>query len=180
MIIGRYIDCPRCRDALGIKLLQQDVFKVWKRCSSTANYCADYIASSHRDRDRIYNMLSMILNELLENAVKHSNRSRTGIDLRLMTRKDEIVVQVDNHVTGRQYRVFRALAADLAGCPDPATAYQRKLESLGREPQQFGIGLMTILSCYGITCGFKFQPAQRPAQHHVSVQAVIPLQGAAS
>jgi hypothetical protein len=180
MIIGHYTDCPRCRDTLGMKLLQQDVFKVWKRCSSTANYSADYIASSYRDRDRIYNMLSMILNELLENAVKHSNRNRTGIDLRLMTYKDQIVVQVDNHVTGRQYRVFRALAADLAGCPDPAAAYQRKLETLGRGPQRFGIGLMTILSCYGITCGFKFQPAKRPDEHQVSVQAVIPLQGAAS
>ena len=179
MIIGTYRQGNRSGDTIQLTLQQSDLNAVWRRCSDTSNYGAEYLAGNSPDRDRVYNMLSVILNELLENAVKHSGRRRNTIGLRLLAQGKQVTVQVDNDVTARQYTVFRRLAGEIAGCKDVNAAYLARLATLERR-QTIGIGLLTVLSYYNMTCGFRFAATKQPGVYRVSVQAIIPLQGAAS
>ena len=71
-VFGQYVDPDETQTPLStmaVQLLPLDMIVQWKRCGQTADYIASYLAYHFRDFGRAMNVLSTVLNELIENAV---------------------------------------------------------------------------------------------------------------
>lgn len=173
MVIGKYSKHIKEKDNLLIFLQWGDMAKAWKRCSMTADYGADYLSRTKTDPDSFRNTLSMIINELLENAVKYGVDSGYPIELRILVSGDRLICQVDNCVRTNQYQTFRKIAKRVIESDEHA--YLERLAEGPSSESVSQIGLLTLINFFKLTFGFRFKPTYRPDLYSVSVQTEIRL-----
>lgn len=178
MELGKYLDITGKRKVILVKMEHDDLMKIWKRCSITANYGAGYLSSSYLGKRDVMNSASMILNELIENAAKYSDEKDGDIEMTIIISEEEAVFQVDNTVNAEQYGKFRAFADELVHSADVKALYVEKLQSFKDEQKlNAGIGLLSLLNFFNPQIGFRFQPIQEENKYRVSVQAAMPIDG---
>jgi hypothetical protein len=181
MKIGDYLEIPETKKVILLKLTHADLLKIWKRCGLTANYGASYLASSCPEKKDVMNSVSMILNELLENAAKYSDEEMGSIELTITLSGNSAILQVDNIIDEQRYMIFRKFADKITSCDDVNSLYMEKLQSFGDDDgMKSGIGLLTVLSFFNPKMGFLFQPLKEANKYKVSVQAAMPIEGAAT
>lgn len=69
----------------------------WKKCSLIANFFGNYQAESYKEnKKQIISTISTISNELLENAIKFSEKSYSDISISIKKHESSILIQVNN------------------------------------------------------------------------------------
>ena len=76
-----------------------DHSKDWEKCSLISNFFADYCVSSFYKKKEIKSILSTIINELIENAMKHSYQDQNEINIFLKNCEKEIIFITENIAT---------------------------------------------------------------------------------
>ena len=176
LVLGDYTELsPTANKNVTLSLLNGDLAKVWKRCGLTANYGANYMFP--HDEETRQNSLSVVLNELLENATKYSTQQLGTIDVYLLSIDKGVLFQVDNYVSAEQYDVFLQYAQEIINCQDLNEKYLKKLQAIN--PQDITtsgrIGLLSIMNFFSIKMGFKFTKLDDSDGYKVSVQTLIYL-----
>jgi hypothetical protein len=123
----------------------------WTRCSETADFVGRFFSHDFSDRELAGNVLSTIMNELVENAVKFSNDK--SLEARVVVREYEssITISTENDATSEQAASFAATIARLVeGEPEAMFA-----EQIANPPETggAGIGLIMLRKDYDATVG---------------------------
>jgi hypothetical protein len=156
-----------------INLYPYSIAKFWGQCGITANYGASIISSQFLSNNVLYNSISTILNELLENSLKYSQKQEVGIFLKLVIcGQKTIVLQIKNYLEKEQYAYFKQFAKELIECNNLSEKYINHLEAFMPNGSSSGIGLLSILNIYNIKIGFKFSITENE-NFMVSIQTMI-------
>lgn len=142
---------------LSLSLVPLAVVAEWTRCGETADFVARYFAHDFGDRELAGNVLSTVVNELLENAVKFS--SDKSIPARLTVREyaDGLRIATRNVAAPAQAAAFGATVARLAE-GDPEAMFAERVAS----PPEIGgggIGLIILRKDYRARVGVRVTPS---------------------
>jgi hypothetical protein len=175
---GNYMEIPEKEDLFRLKITLKELLSVWKRCGVTADYGARYLSCAVKQEKQLENSASTILNELIENAAKYSASGAESVELRISSEKDRIIFQVDNTSDAEHFYAFRDFVMELTSGVDVQEMYLKKLQSIGaKDDGSSGIGLMTIISYYGLKISCRFQDTGKHEKYRISVQAAVPVNG---
>jgi hypothetical protein len=173
VIVGPYrTDVNRSDSMIYISLFPSDLVKYWSRCGLTADFAASFYSFRFPDSKKARSSLSVILNEIVENAVKFSNTPNGNIAINLFNMTDVIVFEVENYITEAQFTAFLAKAKELLESGDVAPRYFQALKARASDPASSGLGLLTIMHDYGARIGIRFTRADTDIRR-VSLQVIV-------
>ena len=139
-----------------LSLVPIDIFDHWDRCGDLADFVGGYFQYSFRSANS-RSIVSTVVNELLENAVKYSRNKSSLIHLDIRKRQEHIVARVSNLIPRNQREHFIDICRDL---------FKRDLEELylekltrGQQDHTFsGIGLILLKKDYEVRLGMNIAP----------------------
>lgn len=164
-------DAERPLSELSLSFVPLAVVAEWTRCSEAADFVARYFAHDFGDRELAGNVLSTVVNELLENAVKFS--SDKSIPARLTVREyaERVSIVSRNVASPRQAAAFGDAVARLAH-GDPEQMFADRI-ALPPETGGAGIGLIMLRKDYGAKVGVRVTPSDGDGAAIVDVEVEI-------
>lgn len=170
---GDYIDIHNQVTPLSklyIHVLPLDMIVQWRRCGQTADYVARFLAYHFSGVGRSMNLLSTILNELLENCVKFSFDKRHPIDITALLLPEKMILQATNSISFSQEKVFAAFIDTLFREDLDELFITQIMRSAENQRDDSGLGLITLKRDYVSTMGVRIQPLPNVEFREVSVQ----------
>lgn len=138
-----------------LSFLPLDVFDHWDRCGDIADFIARYFHYNFKT-PASQNIISTVINELAENAVKYSRNKSSPIRIEARKRQDRLILKVANSLPRNQREHFTAICRELFA-QDLETLYLERLTQ-GKEDRSFsGIGLILLKKDYDALIGFDFR-----------------------
>jgi hypothetical protein len=139
-----------------LSFIPLDLVTEWSRCGETANYLAGYLAHDFEKREIAGNVLSTVINELIENAAKFSFNKQLAAHIVVRQFDDSISIVVTNNVTASQADSFLK-AAKRIGTADPDALFA---EGLAYPPEtgSAGLGLILLRKDYGAHLEVEAEP----------------------
>ena len=175
IILGDYI-APASRvpiSTLEVQVLPDDLLAEWQRCGETADFLASYIAHHFDQPEQVVNVLSTILNELVENAIKFSADKRTMVSLGVSYYGNSVTMTATNPANASQVDEFRVLIDQLLTV-DPELLFLARIEATAMiEDDSSGLGLITIRKDYSSGIGVRIRPIPGSELREISVQLHI-------
>ncbi len=157
----------------------------WRNNCLSADFLADYLSTfflgsndQEPDSDKqaeVKSAVSYIANELLENGMKYSTQlSSLPISIQIHLNPELIIFQLTNSILAERTPKFQDQIQILLDS-DPHELYLAKLERNAlSENNESGLGLLTMLTDYGVKLGWKFEMLpQKPKE--VSVTTMVQL-----
>lgn len=149
-----------------ITLLPKDLALYWQRCGLTADFGASFAAFCFPEIEGAKNALSVILNELVENAVKYSSEESKRIKITLCEKDKYLYFEVENYITWDQRLIFDKEIKLLEECNDIGSAYIEAMER-SMTGDESRLGLLTILNDYKVGISFTFAEIKTDPSYHV-------------
>jgi hypothetical protein len=149
-----------------------DLVAHWKRCGLTADWLGSFLQYDFEPEARAAasELLSTVMNELVENAAKFAADKNAPLHLAARHHGDAIVLETRS--VADEARVERLRSAMLAlESEDLAELFQRRIERQN-EPGSSGLGLLILKRDYGVRLAARFEP-RAPGLWNVVVQAVL-------
>ena len=136
-----------------LELLPADLVAHWDRCGLTADWIASYLVREFEAtlRETVKNVLSTIVNELLENAVKFCASQSEKIELAAQNYGDFLQIQTRNKATKDGAQKLETTFDELCRTLPDALFKQRIAD--GGSPETPGIGLLIIKRDYHARVG---------------------------
>ncbi len=173
VIVGPYrTDVDRSDSMIFISLFPADLVKYWSRCGLVADFAATFYSFRFPDSTKARSSLSVILNEIVENAVKFSNTPNNNIAINLFNITDVIVFEVENFIDAERYASFLSKAKELLEGGDIKAQYFEALKAKGRDPGSSGLGLLTIMHDFNARIGIRFSQTDAGIRR-VSLQVIV-------
>ncbi len=142
--------------------------KNWRNNSVSANFIANFLSNllseddtrfSAEEKSDIKGSVSYIANEMLENAMKFSDKtSFQPISIKIYSYDRKVVLLTTNSITDQAMEKFRVFINELTKS-DPEDLYLERLESSALDENSLysQLGLLTILNDYTAKLGWKFE-----------------------
>jgi hypothetical protein len=154
---------------LRLDFVPLDFVAEWRRCSETADYFARFFAFDYEPRITAASVLSTVLNELIENAVKFSTDKTVRAELVVAQYGDTLNVRTINAVAPALATAFGdTIVRVVAGEPEAMF-----VERVTHPPETggAGIGLIMLRKDYDARIGARIGPhASRPGLFQVEVE----------
>ncbi len=154
--IGDVIDVEDGTENLFVlSFLPLDIFDNWDRCGDIADFIARYFHYNFKT-PASQSVISTVINELAENAVKYSRNKSSPIRIEARKRQDRLILRILNSIPRNQREHFTAVCRELFDM-DLETLYLDKLTQ-GKDDRSFsGIGLILLKKDYDALIGFDFR-----------------------
>ena len=131
-----------------IRFVPLDLVIQWRRCGMIADFLADFLAYNFKHKDTARNVISTVLNELLENAVKFSPEKHRRASLALIYHGETIRIQTRNTSNMKHVASLRRLVERLCS-EDPEILFLEQLQySTTEDPEASGLGIVTLKKDY--------------------------------
>ncbi|MCA9715339.1 MAG: hypothetical protein H6713_11960 [Myxococcales bacterium] len=131
-----------------IRFVPLDLVMQWRRCGMIADFLADFLAYNFEHKDTARNVISTVLNELLENAVKFSPEKHRRASLALIYQGSTIRIQTRNTSNKKHVASLRRLVERLCS-EDADLLFLEQLEYSATEDQEAsGLGIVTLKKDY--------------------------------
>lgn len=141
-----------------VSFLPIDIFDHWDRCGDIADFIATYFHYNFQV-GASQNIISTVVNELTENAVKYSRNKSSPIQVDIRKRRSHILIRVANIIPRNQRDHFVSICTDLFQ-RDLEDLYLEKL-TLGQSDRTYsGIGLILLKKDYEALIGVDFFQTQ--------------------
>ena len=137
-----------------VNFLPLDFFDNWERGSLLSNFVADYFTHNFPG-DVAHNLISTVLNELIENAVKFSRNNSMPVEIVMKKRKNELLIRADNSLPKHRKESFVAICRNIFE-RDLDELYVEKMNSNLTDSGSSGIGLILIKKDYSTGLSFNF------------------------
>ena len=172
--IGDAIDFERDTDNFfSVTILPLDMFDCWERGSQLSNFAADYFKHNF-PTDEQHNLISTVLNELIENAVKFSRNNSMPVVIIMKRRKNELLIQADNCLPRHRKDAFIEICREIAAA-DLDRLYVDRMHENAYDTNSSGIGLILIKKDYSAGLSFEFYADDRNYSH-VAITAQLDFQ----
>ncbi len=161
--------------------------KRWRNNCLSADFLADYLSTFFLDTDnceselkkqiQIKSAVSYIANELLENAMKYSNKSsRLPISIQIHLNYERIIFQTTNSLEQQNLNNFQAYIKKMLDS-DADELYLNVLEknALDENNENSGLGFLTMINDYNAKLGWKFETFSQKFEE-IGVTTMVQLQ----
>ena len=148
-----YADAERPLTEFALSFVPLDCLAEWRRCGDIADYAARFLAYDYEDREAAVGVLSTVVNEIVENAVKFSDDRHTPARLRVRQYADSVRIDATNRsAAGRGDTFAAALVEVLDGNPEALFAARVATPLDAGGP---GLGLIMLRRDYGAQLGVR-------------------------
>jgi len=158
---------------LSLQVQAIDFVIQWRRCGMTADYLADFLAYAYEHREVAKNVVSTVVNELIENAVKFSPDKSRPIWVSVRNLGSALQLETVNFADESQVASFQKTLATLA----QGKAEDLFLAQIDRSPSGdqtgSGVGLIVLCRDYSATLAVRAVPDEEPARYRVTVQVTL-------
>ncbi|MGK9171231.1 hypothetical protein KXR53_33380 [Inquilinus limosus] len=151
----------------------------WHHCATTSDFISELCAlrvrlPAPRIRDTRHSV-SYLANELIENAVKFRTSGTVGIQAAMAG--DNFSLKVKNTIEVESARRLQLLISEITE-GEPSDLLIRRIEANAARPDsaESGLGLLTLMSDYGVRFAWAFEPADRGGQVGLETYARLSLQ----
>ena len=173
--IGDEIDFDHeTENCVSVSFLPLDFFDFWERGSLLSNFIADYFMHNFPD-DAAQNLISTVLNELIENAVKFTRNNSMPIKITLKKRREELLIRAENALPMHRKNSFVAICRQLFE-KNLDEMYIERINKNIEDPTSSGIGLILIKKDYCAGLHFRFYTDDRN-NAHVAVTVKLDING---
>jgi hypothetical protein len=154
--IGDNIDTEQdIENIFKVSLLPLDIFDFWERCGQFSDFIADYFTYNFTDRPGCKNLISTVINELVENSVKYSKNKSQPIELVIRKRAHRLVITITNSVPRHQKEKFSSICKELFE-RDLDELYVERVQAASLDSKYSGLGLILLKKDYNAQLGFNF------------------------
>lgn len=154
--IGDVIDTEQnIENIFRVTLLPLDIFDFWERCGQFSDFVAAYFQHNFADRPACKNLISTVINELVENSVKYSKNKSQPIELVIRKRGDRLLITVTNSVPRHQKEKFAGVCQELFE-RDLDELYVERVQASSMDAKYSGLGLILLKKDYNAQLGFTF------------------------
>ncbi|AVV48842.1 slr1658 superfamily regulator [Leptospira santarosai] len=166
-------DTLPCESEFMLKLRPMDLRVQWKRCSITADYISLYCSCQEKLDPDSSNTISIVLNELIENAAKFSKDRKGEILLDLKYYSEILKIEIKNS-TNEIYknRLENSISTLINRNSDEI--YINKLKSRDENEPNSGIGLLLLSKDFPVRLGFSINEISN-GTYDVIVRAYLDL-----
>ncbi len=155
IIIGDKIDFENnIESTFSLSFLPLDIFDNWTRASSLSDFIGEYYGT-YFDNDASCNLISTIINEFIENAVKFTKNNSQPIILIIKKRDDSLICRITNSIPKHRKTVFISICNNLFS-RDLDQLFMEKIEEGAEDTRKSGIGLILIKKDYNVKTNFNF------------------------
>ena len=159
----------RALSGASIELPALSIVAHFRRCGLTADWLAAFMAYDFEHRESATSILSTVINELLENAVKFSAPSAEPIQLSVRHYGAKVRIEVRNPTDGARVDALKKHFARLE-TEDPDALFASLVERASEKGSP-GVGLLILRRDYAASVGVKVESAEgRDDAAVVSVQ----------
>ncbi len=168
------------KEAVCIRFFDGPLDLAWRHCGLTSDFLgpvvAGFAAQKRSEASEIESSVSYLVNEILENAVKFRSSGTVTVTSRF--ENDEFRLQVTNLAEMKTVLRFQEALDDLLD-RNPSELLIERIEKNAADPEATtsGLGLLTLMSDYGVEFGWRFVHDDEGGASSVRVetQAVLPL-----
>ncbi len=155
---------------LGLRFVPLDLIAHWRRCGITADFLAEFLAYNFLNQKTAMSVVSTLLNELLENAVKFSADKHKRVNLTVCHYGDTITVETTNSADEKQAQHFDTLVQRLLSV-DAETLFLNQIEHTAEnDTDASGLGLISMKKDFNVEYGVKIVPDTGSDDYVVSVK----------
>lgn len=151
-----------------------DLTAFWKRCGLTADFAASFYSYAYNNEKYAENVVSTIVNEMVENAAKFSRARELKVVIDFRHYSSIMRVEVVNHATTSIRNQFEQYIQKLINS-EPDELYFKHLESKQENDPHSGLGLLMMMKDYDVKFGFRFQQITEDV-HEITVRAHFSLE----
>ncbi len=145
----------------------------WGRCSLTANFLAGYLAPTFLDSDSARAEISIMLDELIENAVKFCADVEEPVVVTVDSFGNALRLRVSNLCDGHHaQQLTRAIAQVLSGNPEELFIEQVESAALG-DSTASRLGFITLSMNDAARLGAEVIQSEREGMFEVTVQVML-------
>jgi hypothetical protein len=159
IVIGKFED-PSVNPLSGVavEMPALDLVAHWRRCGMSADFLAGYMAYDYANRPVATNVLSTVINEILENAAKFSADKRCQVRVAVTQHGDSVCVEASNTTSPDRAESFRKCLEEVLSV-DAEELFRRHLESASSAPPGApGVGLVVLRKDYEAELGVRITP----------------------
>ena len=139
---------------LSLTFLPLDFFDNWERGSMLSNFAADYFRHNFPSNEE-HNLISTVLNELIENAVKFSRNNSMPVTIMLKKRSNHLMIKAVNSLPRHRQDSFMEKCKEIFD-KDLEQLYVDRVHSNLEKATGSGIGLILIKKDYCEALSFEF------------------------
>ena len=115
----------------------------WTYISTVRTFVENFMAISLANKKKA-GIIAMSVNELIENAIKYSDKEGIQIKFQIMSNEKKIYVNVSNHATVEEENNLKKILAEINSLP-PLEAYMNRMKSsLDSMNNKSAIGLARV------------------------------------
>jgi hypothetical protein len=134
----------------------------WQRCSLTANFISTLHSKEPKPQDKLNNIVSTILNELLESAIRYSADKNKTINMGFSSKGSKLYFELTltcDTLDAFQFQRFYRNYLDKE--PTEDTILKLIEADATSEKTSFALGLLSLKHDYNAEIGFKIEPEKR-------------------
>lgn len=140
---------------LSVRFVPLDLVAHWRRCGLTADFLAHFVSYNFSNREAALNVISTVLNELLENSVKFSLDKARHVNLVISHYDDILAIETVNITDGENAEKLNDYVQKLVDADADRLFVEQIEHTANLEREASGVGLITLRKDYGATIGVK-------------------------
>jgi hypothetical protein len=145
----------------------------WKKCSLVADFFANYQSLNFDDQQKAMSVLSTIINELLENAVKFTCDPNKLVSISLRRYQNEISIETVNITNKENAKKLASFIEKVEDADLEELFFEQIEEAAMSEHDASGVGLISIVKDYNAKLGLKIQ--EKPNESLFDVHVKVSL-----
>jgi hypothetical protein len=132
-----------------------ELIENWKKCSLVSNFFANYQSFNFKDQEKVVVILSTVINELLENAIKFTSDKNKLVSISLKHFDSNVSIETVNLSNAHNVTKLKTMIRKLT-TSDPEKLILEQIESAAEHDlNESGLGLLTILRDFEASLGIK-------------------------
>lgn len=135
-----------------------EFMKNWERCSLASDFLAEYESFSFKKNKKAVNLVSTIINELMENAIKFSSDQNKLVTVNITHYDHAILLEATNMTEKENVQKLQRFVKDLES-KSPDELFFELLSNLeNTDTSMSGLGLITIVKDFNASLGIMAAP----------------------
>lgn len=159
---------------LSIAVSAADMNFYWKRCDVLSNFISQFYFHSYEAKKLDKNAISTIINELVENAAKFSDKENSIVQIEIKDLGTDLRLEVKNHVTPWMKAIFENKIQSIKE-GDINQLYFDALESRNNGSGSEGMGLLILLKDYHLNLAYEFTKTEKSG-FDLTIRVHIPVE----
>ncbi|EOQ98501.1 GHKL domain protein [Leptospira wolbachii serovar Codice str. CDC] len=159
---------------LSISVSSSDMTFYWKRCDVLSNFISQFYFHSYESKRLDKNAISTIINELVENAAKYSDKENSKIYIEIKDLGSDLRLEVKNRVTPWMKAIFENKIQTIQQ-GNINQLYFDALESRNNGSGSEGMGLLILLKDYQLKLAYEFTKTEE-LDFDLTIRVHIPVE----